>query len=235
MECGWHAPSGTFLSVLEKFGQECSCSILKTCSNEHMSDFMDHNSEIKKHGLKLPHWQQDDRMQSVTIRLADSLPAEKLNIWNEARKNWSNHHPKPWNLDTQQEYHQKFIVPFERWLDAGSGSCLFREAKNQEILETALMKFQDSKVSHQSWVIMPNHAHLLFIPLIPMEKLIQSWKGVSARFIGKGSIWQENYFDRMIRDGEHFCNLVRYIRRNPRKLKPGSFKLWEGERALKVV
>jgi hypothetical protein len=47
---------------------------------------------------------------------------------------------------------------------------------------------------------MPNHVHLLFKPFWPMEELIKSWKGISARRIGQGSIWQEGYRDTIIRD-----------------------------------
>lgn len=63
---------------------------------------------------------------------------------------------------------------------------------------------------------------------------MKSWKGVSARRIGKGSIWQKGYRDTMIRDAGHFANAVRYIRRNPAKLRPDTFTLWQSERALKM-
>ena len=98
------------------------------------------------------------------------------------------------------------------------------------------MHFHNERVEHHAWVIMPNHVHLLFKPLVPMEELIKAWKGVSARKIGQGSIWQPNYRDTLIRDGEHFANAVRHIRRNPvkAKLPEGSFSLWESERAKLV-
>ncbi|MBK1855067.1 transposase [Verrucomicrobiaceae bacterium 5K15] len=89
-------------------------------------------------------------------------------------------------------------------------------------------------VTHQSWVIMPNHVHLLFTPLKPLPQIMKTWKGVSARKIGKGSIWQPNYRDTLIRNSEHFVNAVRYIRRNPRGLREGTFTLWESERAKSV-
>ncbi len=38
----------------------------------------------------------------------------------------------------------------------------------------------------------------------------------------------------MIRDADHFANVVRYIRRNPAKLPAGTFTLWESPRALAV-
>jgi REP element-mobilizing transposase RayT len=89
-----------------------------------------------------------------------------------------------------------------------------------------------------SFVVMPNHVHALFVqnPLWPLEKLIRSWKGFTARQINKligrtGSFWQRDYFDRLVRDEEHFANCVRYIRRNPSKAKLGAdeYVLWESQ------
>ncbi len=39
------------------------------------------------------------------------------------------------------------------------------------------------------------------------------------------------YHDRLIRNWEHFQNVVRYIRRNPAKLRPGGFLAGESEMA----
>jgi putative transposase len=96
------------------------------------------------------------------------------------------------------------------------------------------MHDHEKKSTHHAWVIMPNHVHLMFTPLAPLEKLMQSWKGISARKIGLGSIWQKNYRDTMIRGAGHFANAVRYIRRNPAKLKQGTFTLWQSERAKAI-
>ena len=71
--------------------------------------------------------------------------------------------------------------------------------------------------------------------MAPLEKLMQSWKGISSRRIGAGTIWQKNYRDTLIRDATHFANAVRYIRRNPAKLREGTFTLWESERAKAIV
>ena len=96
------------------------------------------------------------------------------------------------------------------------------------------MHDEPQRVEHHSFVIMPNHVHLLFTPRAPIENLMKSWKGVSARRIGQGSIWQKNYRDTMIRNARHFANAVRYIRRNPVKLRVGTFTLHESERAKAV-
>jgi len=199
-----------------------------------MSEYLDPAEEILKHGVKLPHWQQADSMQFVTFRLGDAMPTDKLRIWKEERAVWLSFHPKPWSPEQEKEYRQRFMGQLERWLDEGSGCCLLADPGVREVLEMTLMKDQDTRAVHHAWVIMPNHVHLLFTAYARLEILMKTWKGVSARRIGKGSIWQKGYRDTMIRDAGHFANVVRYIRRNPLKLREGTFTLWEGERARGV-
>lgn len=199
-----------------------------------MSEFYHPEHETLKHGADLPHWQQDEVMQFVTFRLADSMPQSKLRQWREELATWKTHHPEPWTAAEEQEYHQRFTWKLEHWLDEGHGACILKNADIRSELEKTLMRDQALKAIHHTWVIMPNHVHLLFTPLAPLDKLMQSWKGISARRIGHGSIWQENYRDTLIRDSQHFANAVRYIRRNPSKLQPGTFTLWESKRAKAI-
>lgn len=199
-----------------------------------MCDFLDGNEEIATHGHKLPHWQQGEVMQFVAFRLGDAMPAGKLAIWKEQRDIWMKHHPEPWDDNARKRYHRRFTDQLEIWLDQGAGSCLFRDPLNREILSAIFMHDQTNQAEQHAWVIMPNHVHLLFSPKIPLPKIIQKWKGISARKIGKGSIWQRNYRDTLIRDASHFFNAVRYIRKNPKNLPPGTFALWESDRARAV-
>ncbi|MFU8894357.1 MAG: transposase [Luteolibacter sp.] len=202
-----------------------------------MGEFYNPDDITAKHGAKLPHWQQAETMQFVTIRLGDAMPQGKLRHWKDEVDAWRQHHPEPWTEEVRKEYHRRFTKQLEDWLDAGAGSCLLADAAARAVLEETLMRDHETRAVHHAWVIMPNHAHLLFTPQVPLEALMKSWKGVSARRIGKGSIWQRGYRDTMIRDGEHFANAVRYIRRNPRNprnLRAGEYSVWEGERAKQV-
>lgn len=81
---------------------------------------------------------------------------------------------------------------------------------------------------------MPNHVHLLFTPLSPVDKLMEAWKAQSARLIGIGPIWQRNCRDTIIRDLRHFENVLRHIRNNPvkAKLPEGEYTLWEGRHSV---
>jgi len=199
-----------------------------------MSEFLNPSHEIQKYGLELPHWQQGEAIQFVTFRLGDSMPVEKLKQWAAEREIWQTHHPQPWSPEEEKEYHRRFTWRLEGWLDEGAGSCLFEDPANRTILQQVLMHAQGDRVEHHSWVIMPNHVHLLFTPKIEIGKLIKAWKGTSSHRIGQGSIWQKNYRDTVIRDAGHFANAVRYIRRNPAKLRQGTFTLWESPRSQAI-
>jgi REP element-mobilizing transposase RayT len=73
----------------------------------------------------------------------------------------------------------------------------------------------------QAWVIMPNHVHLVVdVWDVPLAKLINGWKGKSSREANKllgrcGHLWQEDYFDTLIRDGDHLKKAIRYTEQNP--------------------
>jgi REP element-mobilizing transposase RayT len=73
---------------------------------------------------------------------------------------------------------------------------------------------------------MPNHVHCVLIQNNdwPLEKVLHSWKRFTARSINQligrdGTLWQTDYFDRLVRDENHFANCVRYIRNNPPKAR----------------
>jgi putative transposase len=200
-------------------------------------DFLNPDAQIeKKCDGDLPHWSQGEVMQFVTFRLGDALPKEKVIHWRIQSEAFRMTWPPPWTPEVEAEYHRQFTMKLERWLDQGSGACWFRDSSNRKVLQEIIMHFQGDRVEHHAWVIMPNHVHLLFKPVAPIEKLVQAWKSVSAKRMGKGSIWQPNYRDTLIRDGEHFANAVRYIRNNPIKVKlrDEEFTLWQSERAMLV-
>ena len=192
---------------------------------------------------RLPHWQQEGGVYFVTFRLGDSLPAHLLRKWEAERTAWVSRHPKPWSPEVEAEYHERFSSCIERWLDDSHGECLMREPAMAQLVGDALAFFEGERGHQIAWVVMPNHVHALFTPRPPwtLEKLLQSWKSFTAHEMNKrlrreGSRWQEDYFDRLIRDMKHFGNVVRYIRRNPTKarLREGEYLLWESELAKSV-
>jgi len=200
-------------------------------------EFFNSGCEVEMHGTDLPHWQQGEALQFVTFRLKDSLPQAKLREWNNRREAWIRHHPEPRDAATQASYRREFTSQFEHWLDLGYGKCLLQGGAQRQILESVLHHDHGTRAEFISWVIMPNHVHLLFRPMYPIKELLRNWKsisGISAKQIGSGSLWQRNYRDTILRNSRRFEAVVHYIRSNPAKLATGAFSLWESERAKSV-
>jgi putative transposase len=199
---------------------------------------------VAKSANRLPHWQQPGRTYFLTIRLADSIPAKLRAQWEQERDIWLSHHPEPWTAGVQKEYHKRFSAKMDAWLDAGHGSCVLRKPECRAFVEATLRHSDEVLYWHHAWVIMPNHAHMLTSLHVDsdLKEIMKSWKGSSTHPINKlvgrrGTLWQIDYFDRLIRDGDHFANCVRYIRRNPSKakLRKGEFTHHETELARKFA
>jgi len=72
-----------------------------------------------------------------------------------------------------------------------------------------------------AWVILPNHVHLLLTPLVPVSSLMGSLKRASAvranEILHRTGLafWQDESFDRLVRDEAEFRKILRYIESNP--------------------
>lgn len=73
-------------------------------------------------------------------------------------------------------------------------------------------------------VIMSNHGHMILKPLqdYSLSRIMKGIKGVSANKLNKvrnseGSIWQDESFDRIIRDADEFEEKLLYMYNNPIK------------------
>jgi len=148
-------------------------------------------------------------IQSITFRLADSLPAHVLEALADERE----------RLDDRAWRQQ-----IEDYLDAGYGACYLRQPEIAALVEEALHYFDGQRYRLLAWVIMPNHVHVLIETFTGylLDKVIHSWKSYTANEANKrlgrsGRFWYREYFDRYIRDERHFGNVVRYIHHNPVK------------------
>lgn len=72
-----------------------------------------------------------------------------------------------------------------------------------------------------AYCLMPDHAHVLFAATAdhaPLRELVKLWKQVTGfrwhRATG-GRLWQEGYFERILRDDEPELSVARYIVENP--------------------
>jgi REP element-mobilizing transposase RayT len=93
----------------------------------------------------------------------------------------------------------------------------------------------------RAFVIMPNHVRLLCTPVISLPELVRRVKGPTAHLanglLGRRGekFWQEEYFDRIVRNNDEFSRIRRYIEWNPVKAglvaQPEQFRwsnVWRG-------
>jgi len=108
-------------------------------------------------------------------------------------------------------------------------------------VQSSLLTFDSQRYRLLAWVVMPNHVHVLFQPMNgwSVAKIVAAWKKFSARKICDAQratrevctplgtpisrlaptapIWHREYWDRYIRDPNHFIQAVDYIHQNPAK------------------
>lgn len=185
---------------------------------------LDHDKPIRRYVRHLPHWRQDGATYAVTFRLRDSLPREKLNELVATQREWKTRLPQRGCESTWRNYFNCVSGKVHRWLDQGAGECLFRNALFAQRLAKAILYFQNERYHVGSFVIMPNHCHLIMCPFgnHRLEGLIGGIKGVSSRYINQvlgrtGNLWQQESFDRIVRDEDHLYEAIQYIGTNPLK------------------
>ena len=163
----------------------------------------------------LPHCDRIGYLQSITFRLADSLPQEvlkRLELEIACIK------------EAQREIYRRKSI--EKYMDSGMGCCALRHPAVADIMQNTLFTFDGVKYRLIAWCIMPNHVHVLIEPLIELGKIVQSWKSFTGRWVmrrnaelGLGvpgkSFWMREYWDRYIRNEEHLHKVIEYIHQNP--------------------
>jgi putative DNA methylase len=168
-----------------------------------------------KHGFRgwhqrgyLPHFDAPGVTQFVTFHLQDSFPVTRraelqaiLNVAAESAKRRK----------------------LEEWLDRGHGECWLRRIDVAALVESVFLEADGRDYRIQAWVVMPNHVHLVVDVFdIPLAKLVNGWKGKSAREANKlldrcGQFWETDYYDTLIRDDAHLQRAIRYTEQNPVK------------------
>jgi REP element-mobilizing transposase RayT len=169
----------------------------------------------------LPHWQQSGATYFVTFRLADSLPFAVRIRLHELRS-LNSHEAFSW---------------IECYLNAGNGKCCLRDPTNAEVVATAMRHFDGIRYQLSTYVIMPNHVHAIVqpIPNNTLSSVVHGWKSYSAHVLRSklclsGVFWQEETFDRLIRNESELQRYHDYILANPfvAGLKRGNFLVGRG-------
>ena len=160
---------------------------------------MRHNTQY----TNLPHLDMKEHYQFITFRTKESLDnyLKKLYASNEPKK------IKQYKMD--------------QYLDRSpQGAFLYGS-----LLEKIINYYQSYDQKHfelYAVSIMPNHIHVLLKQLEDMTTITRTLKGGSAHIINvelgrKGKVWSSDYYDKLIRDQEHFDLVYEYIKNNALK------------------
>jgi REP element-mobilizing transposase RayT len=110
----------------------------------------------------------------------------------------------------------------DRLLDGcATGPAYLKMTRIAEVVEQGIRRGEGVEYLLHAWVIMPNHVHLLITPRIEMREVMRRMKGRTAReanlVLGRTGVafWQDESYDRVVKDGEEFRRVEGYILRNP--------------------
>ncbi len=173
---------------------------------------------------RLPHWEVAERWHFITIRCQGSLPPEarvKIREIHRALSQITATDPEFAQLQRQ------YFLSTEKYLDQNFGFAPFvQTTANRSCLEDLERLEGDGWLVGEA-VIMPNHLHCVIYPgekHLPLREALSRLKGRSARRLNvllkrQGRFWQQDWFDRWMRNEAELDKTINYIRQNPVKAK----------------
>jgi REP element-mobilizing transposase RayT len=179
---------------------------------------------MRSYRRRLPHIDSPGVPTFVTWRLWGSLPPERV-------------------FEREHVTSGEAFVAWDRLLDtARSGPLYLRQEEIAGMVQEQLRKADAAGLcSLDAFVIMPNHVHLLCTPVVSLAEVLRRIKGPTAHLangmLGRTGqkFWQEEYFDRIVRNTDEFGRIRRYIEWNPVKAelvaRPEEFRwssVWRG-------
>ncbi|MCF8411951.1 MAG: transposase [Melioribacteraceae bacterium] len=168
------------------------------------------------HRRNLPHLYDDCGKYFITFRLNNSIP---INLLKEMA------HPK---INGDFEKFKRLFMRYDNLLDCGNyGINYLSDSKLSDICKECLLYPHGKEYFLICFCIMPNHVHLIFELLAGnngISNIMKGIKGVTARKCNlelnrRGKFWQEESYDRLIRDDFELYFVVRYVLLNPVKAR----------------
>jgi REP element-mobilizing transposase RayT len=168
----------------------------------------------------LPHWQPKGAVFFLTFRLKFSLPGPAVGLLREQ-----------WRTGAASGNGGEGFVKWDSFLDqAQSGPRWLERADVAGAVSQALRDGDRRQYVLYAYCIMPNHVHAVLEPEeMQLSKVMRLLKGRTARTANtllcrEGAFWQDETYDRVIRDNNEFKNIIGYLLNNP--VKAGLVLRW---------
>jgi putative transposase len=162
---------------------------------------------MRHYERRLPHWDVVGSPLFVTFRLHGSLPVNRV-------------------FPPQRLTSGKAFVAMDRLLDAARSGPRFLQRPEIAAIIVAALRDGDSRLGHyqlHSFVVMPNHVHLLVTPRVIARRWLGPMKGLTSyranQILGRQStpFWQDESYDHLVRSDDEFQRIRHYIEHNPVK------------------
>jgi REP element-mobilizing transposase RayT len=102
-----------------------------------------------------------------------------------------------------------------------SGPAYMRMPADAQMVIASIRKGAPADYRLHTWVVMPNHVHLLLTPNIEPSVVLRRLKGASAREANQllsltgQPFWQAESYDHLVRSQAEFERIEYYITQNP--------------------
>ncbi len=197
----------------------------------------------------LPHWQPAGASIFITWRLYGSLPESAIIRLRDAQRLLLREAERANEKAEERKlrHHKKVFAMLDRLLDAAeSGPLWLREVAIADMIQEALLVGYSTLYKLWSYVVMPNHVHVLLRPnvaqtsvcdvdirssqtevcatYVPLKEITKRIKGYTAREANRimkrtgQTFWQAESFDHWARDDAEFYRIIDYIENNPVKV-----------------
>ena len=136
-----------------------------------------------------PHLEGPGLIQHVVFHLADSLPREVVERLD-----------REWKQADELRRNELRRENIDAWLDSGHGRSVLREPELAKTVQDSLLCFHTQRYLLSTWVVMPNHVHVLLqtVGEWTLGQIVGSWKSYTGRRINawlnaetKGSLRSE--------------------------------------------
>ncbi len=180
----------------------------------------------KRQGSRLPHWRLSGGVYFLTFRLGDSIPSSVIQSLQEEfefevaiKEGALGRRLTALELSRAK---RRWLGKVDAHLDQGIGSCVLARPECAQVIKKTILHPSPHRLL--AWAVMPNHVHLVVQPHAEtdLSDLLQEWKSLTARRINRllsrrGSLWQKESFEHLIRHSESLDKFIRYTLDNPSK------------------
>ena len=187
----------------------------------------------ERYRRNLPHIQPIGGLFFVTYIVKGSIPNQQIERWTsgyELKKMeilQSEKSDKEAQLDDLRE---EYFFKYDEYLDQKGEKHYFKDDRLAKVVANTLHFWDGKKLELICYCIMSNHVHAVFQlyeedsegKVIYLDVLLKSIKQFSATECNKllerkGIFWQEESYDRLVRDSDELFRVIEYILDNPVK------------------